>query len=266
MQTFVEKIKEKMGNYKVNVLKVEENGVHCKKTYSHILPEKNEKLNFIIPENEIKIQNGFLNFLCKPDLLKTTSIKLHQCFRHLTSSQVLTISYFYDLCKSKEKINTLLSFLGLGKENVSNCEFEYENKEEKIGKHKEGSQVDFCINLESGKKVFFEIKYTEQNMGPTNSKQTDKFYLERKEQIYSDVECNFENFKKYYQLVRLLHISKYGYSIIVVPSENTNLRKNIESGLNSVTNLNSFQENFKVLTWEELLKINPNNLISEKYF
>ena len=100
---FTQKVREHLELYKVNALGIGEKIFYKGHEYGHILPEKYEKLNLGLPESEYVLEKSILK------LKKCEPLKLHKDWRHMNSSQVLCIAYFYDFILDKTKLQKLIS-------------------------------------------------------------------------------------------------------------------------------------------------------------
>ena len=130
---FIQAVRKHLETYKNCILGVNENGTYRGKEYGHILPEKHEKLNLELPEAEYNL-NGSTLYLknCPP-------IKLHMDWRHMNSSQILCISYFYEFISDDQKLQKLISEVLNINSKVKSAEFELVTKD--------GSNIDFLFNL-----------------------------------------------------------------------------------------------------------------------
>src|SRR5690554_2262105 len=152
--TYQEKIKAHLKVYKNDNFKEIEDGKwkRNKKTYSHIFPEDKWKLNLLTPyEHELE------------KYIEEKKIKKHTDFHHLNSSQAMCLNFFYPLIKEKE-LDIILKIIGFDKDekvNYNSVCFEKKSKVEK----KNRTCFDFYLETTSEKKLFFEIKYCEQDFG-----------------------------------------------------------------------------------------------------
>lgn len=249
---FIEKVREHLEEYKVNILGIAEKGIYAGREYGHILPDKYEKLNLGLRESEYVLEKSILK------LKKCEPFKLHKDWRHMNSSQILCISYFYDFVLDKVKLQKLISNVLNINAKVAEAEFEYVVKEDL-------SNIDFVVKLKNGGMIYFEIKYTEAEFGIASSEKTD--YLSRKENLYSAVDISYEDYLKNYQLVRNICLSSKNtnkYTIFLLPRENSSINKKYDEGVNKIKNIDQF--NVQRLYWEDLLVEIPNKTVYEKYF
>ena len=250
--------KTKLALYKVNKLKISEDGefnhkgtIHLK---NYVLPIDEAWKNIMLDVDSYKFDKSNILELDKNFEGKPIQIKLHQFWYHLNSSQILALNYFYDFLGNLNRLNLFLSFLGIEEKAVeSTLEFPLEDK----------SEIDFAIKLENGKHVYVEVKYSEKEFGPASSKKTD--YLKRQKTLYSKLEMSFEDFKKHYQFARNIILGVNGnYSVFLVPQFNEKIIENFEKCSRSILNATSF--NYKLKFWEDLLNVIPNPRVQEKYF
>lgn len=253
--TYVEKVKRHLGEYKEQQLGIKSSGCWNGVSYSHILPDAGGTKNILINPNCYKINKSLLTLEGHK-----RDIKLHQGWKHLNSSQILCVSYFYEYINCPQKLNELLKYLGIN-ESAKNGEFEY------IVKSGDKSNIDFVINLTNGKKVYFEIKYTESEFGTTSKKTPDETYCEIFKKHHSDIKISFENYKKHYQLVRNASLAGNGnYTVFLIPQKNETLISQLSDFELCVDNYNQIKSNLRIVYWEDLLKNFPNNEIYKKYF
>src|SRR4051812_23245398 len=103
-------------------------------------------------------------------------IKLHRCFPHLNSSQALCFNLFYPLIADHNWCLTFIDkVLGLPNELPKRQWFEW------IEDEKEETNYDYFIELQSGKKLFFEVKLSERGFGTTEA---DDRHLKKLAEIY----------------------------------------------------------------------------------
>ena len=261
--SFNEDVFKHLALYKKNVLGILEDGIfryRGKEIFKpYILPSGYEGKNFPADfEFSIKKNTLFIDTL--------PPISLHRYYHHLNSSQVLCISYFYGFIKDKERLFSLCEFLGVAKPSGACFEF--------IENEREGTNVDFAILLENGSRVYFEIKYTEENfgsvgkvLGSKSEAETRAYYLDRKKRFYSLVEISDNDYLKHYQVVRNISLcpkSSGNKTVFLIPRENESVCRSLDYGLGAIRNLDGF--NYEVVFWEGLLEKFPSNWVFEKYF
>jgi hypothetical protein len=212
----------------------------------------------------ILASNRELNLICTygKDFWKSDfkDIKLHQYFNHLNSSQAMCINFFYPLIVEK-KLDIILKTLGFDngeRVNYATVEFEKESKIDKKDKLRP-TNFDFYFETESGKELYFEIKYTEYGFGKAKK---DVEHKTKYEQIYKEAangkivsELNNElNFFNHYQMMRnLIHVDDNSYIIFVVPKENKRVYEQAKEAKNFVED--KYKNNIIVLTWDCLYDV-----------
>ena len=248
---FIKKVRDHLTEYKANVREVKESGTYRNKEYGHILPDKFESLNIGLLKSEYQIDGSLLK------LNNCPAIKLHMDWRHLNSSQILCIAYFYSFINNKDKLQKLVTDVVKIDSKVDCAEFEYITPD--------GSNIDFVVHLKNGGHVFFEIKYTEREFGSATSKTAD--YMRIKKKFHANVEITDANYLKNYQLVRNICLSPVNgnnHTIFLVPKENGSINDHYDHGIPTIANINNF--NVQRLYWEDLLEQIPDNKVFEKYF
>lgn len=248
---FIKNVREHLTAYKNNVLGVNESGTYRNKEYGHILPDKFETLNIGLPKSEYQLDGSLLKLNDYP------VIKLHMDWRHMNSSQILCIAYFYSFINDKKKLQKLVTNVLKINSEVDSAEFEYITQD--------GSNIDFVVHLKNGGHVFFEIKYTEREFGAATSKKAK--YNEIKNKFHSAVQISYKAYLKNYQLVRNVSLSPEGgnnHTVFLVPKENGSINDHYDNGLPTIANINKF--NVQRLYWEDLLEQIPDNKVFEKYF
>lgn len=252
-KTFTKRVWEHLEAYKINILGVNEKVIRKGRSYGHILPHEHAKLNLGIDESKYELNGLVLKF----KEFEHQPITLHRDWQHLNSSQVLCISYFYDFIVNMDKLQSLISgVLGIDAK-IKSAEFERIVKD--------GSNVDFAVELENGGVVYFEIKYTEQEFGQATSPKTD--YLKIKEEKHSAVDISYEDYIKQYQLVRNICLSpenSNNYTVFLLPRDNESINEKYEDGIKTIGNVCDFR--FQRLHWEDLLEQIPDKNVHEKYF
>ena len=211
-----------LSQYKMDVLGVQEDGIfpyHCQDIpKSHILP---------ITHKQDNILEKYRAPFWRSDYART--IKLHQFFHHLNSSQALCINLFYPLIV-ENALDLFLWFLCI-EPGVNLCAlFEKESEKERAVRR---TSFDFYVQQATASKIFVEVKYTEHGFG--QAKKDDehrakfhKTYLPLVEKSPFMVrECQEEDFfLDHYQILRnLVHISDSDYVVLLFPSTNTAIAK-----------------------------------------
>ena len=246
-------IKEHLEKYKFgnSELKEKEKGFWARhqKFYHHILPdtEANRKLN-LLPE----YRNTIWDYKIQKD------VELHQYFHHLNSSQAMCLNFFYPLWKENELI-TILKLIKLEDESIESDSICFEKESNIEEKPFRPTSFDFYFKTESGKNIYFEIKYTEQKFGTAKPDEEHKLkfedvykkHLKALEKEYHNPNKFFDN----YQLLRnLIHLSEDGNSrvIFIYPKGNKKIQEQAKNAKSMV--IDSLKDYVISLTWEELLE------------
>ena len=248
---FIKTVREHLTDYKHTILGVNDCGTYRNKKYGHILPNEYEALNIGLVPSAYKLEGSLLRLNGCP------AIKLHMDWRHMNSSQILCIAYFYSFIDDKNKLQKLVTNVLKIDSEVDGAEFEYITPD--------GSNIDFVVHLKNGGHIFFEIKYTEREFGSATSKTAD--YTEIKKKFHSNIEISDAHYLKNYQLVRNICLSPKGgnnYTVFLVPKDNGSINYHYEHGTPTIANINKF--NVQRLYWEDLIQQIPDNTVFEKYF
>ena len=253
--SFQDKTKTKLAKYKSDNFPELENGKwkNNKKSYPHILPE-DSKFENLLPSYKKEFLKYFGHHV----------IKLHSDFHHLNSSQAMCFNFFFPLYHER-KLEVVTDFLGLKNETIKydNVWFEKEGLEAKFGRRP--TSFDFYFETTSGKKLHFEIKYTEGGFGKAKIN-TDKFegvyskFLKPINSIFHRSQQFFDN----YQILRnLIHIDDNSYVIFIYPQDN----KGVSKGADKVKSdflIPSFHDHFFSATWENLFANVSNSIVDSK--
>lgn len=238
---FKENVLKNLIDYKLNVLKIKENGIFSrnKKEYSHILPKNKEIYNLIVSKYRMELW----------DLIKRSKIKLHKDFHHLNSSQALCFNLFYPIIK-EDKLNIINNI----NKNIIGWEFEY------IPDQKEKTNFDLFIQTEE-ENYFFEIKYTEPEFG---SKILDETINKKYNEIYKDKLIKFQNitkeiFYENYQIFRNLCYIDYGIINFIFPKSRIDLENKINIIINNHCDI-KLKKRIKIIYIEDIV----NNSILDK--
>jgi len=219
---FQEHIKQKLGIYREKNLGISEAGIFKYRgknlSKKHILPLKFSKFNII--------ENYREEFYSSPE----AQINFHKYFHHLNSSQALCINLFFPLI-FENKLNLLSKMLCIPiNDPVKSC-FEKESQIE-IGNRRK-TNFDFFMQLPEGVKIYFEIKYTEEEFGKTKDdsehrakfKETYKPLLKNNAFIKKEYHEMLSFFDKYQIMRNLCHIDDHSYVVFVYPTENVKVHK-----------------------------------------
>lgn len=225
LNNFQERVKEHMIFYKNNILKIEKSGEYKNngKEYGHILPKDSQWENIIPYKNFSHIEKliGENNF--------------HSGFHHLNSSQAMCMNFFYPFMKEKS-LDIILKILGIeGEVDYDEVTFEKESSLDKAqGKGKgKSTNFDYFIPMKNGKKIYFEIKYTEKEFGQAKNDYKHKAIFNSiykpillSGKVVNDDYKQRDVFLKNYQLLRnLIHIDEDSFVVFIYPEENIGIRK-----------------------------------------
>ena len=240
---FNEKIKSHLTTYKTANFPGVPDGQwkKNKKPYSHILPE-GIKFDNLLPT----YRSDLINYLT------SEKVKLHEDFHHLNSSQAMCFNFFYPLYQDR-KLELLTDFLGLINEIIKYdtvC-FEKLGLETKFGRR--ATNFDFYFETETGKKIHFEIKYTESEFAKAenNSAKFEEVYSNFLRPINSSYHSSTKFFGNYQILRNLIHIDENSFVTFVFPTENLGIKRGAESVKTDLLQ-NAFHQHFFSATWERL--------------
>jgi len=216
-----EKVISHLAEYKLKTLHVTEDGIWRRngKKYCHILPEERRSLNILEPNRD-----KFWAFFEK----RRKRIPLHNDFHHLNSSQAMCFNLFFPFIEEGcRHIQVLSSALGLGDDFPKQAEFEF------VPDPKEGTQFDFFLALRSGRRLFFELKYTEREFGSAQQNENRKrkftdLYQPRLADRFLPAYCTMEQFLRHYQVMRnIWHINRESHdsAFFIFPRKNIYLMK-----------------------------------------
>jgi len=239
------KTKDRLAQYKATTFPNIGDGIwkRNKKTYSHILPEES-KYDNLLPIFKDKLIT----------YIGEQRVKLHPDFHHLNSSQAMCLNFFFPFYQ-ENKLELITDFLGLKNDavNYKSVCFEKVGLEAKFGRR--ATSFDFYFETTSGKKLYFEIKYTESKFG--NGKiNSDKF-----ECVYSKylnpLESSFhssQSFYKNYQILRnLIHIAEDSYVVFIYPQDNSGIRSSADRVKREFL-ISNYHKHFFAVTWERLFE------------
>lgn len=240
-------IKDSLGKYKKTHFGDVENGSwrNSENIYPHILPKDKRELN-LLPK--------YRDYLS--DYMKTNDkLKPHIYFHHLNSSQAMCLNFFYPLMKEKE-LEIILNAIGFKNERVNYDSVCFEKKSI-IEKTYRATFFDFYMETTLGKKIYFEIKYTEQQFGKAKS---DKLHSNKFDNVYknnlgsiSNRYSNKKDFLENYQIMRnLICISENSYVVFIYPNGNRKIKTQAEFAKNNFLK-NNYDNNLINLTWENLI-------------
>ncbi len=240
---FSDKTKERLAKYKAANFSNFQNGIwkKNKQSYPHILPEDNKFYN-LLPTYREKLTS----------YLEEQHIKLHADFHHLNSSQAMCFNFFFPLFQERT-LECITDFLGLTNETVNYdtvC-FEKEGLEAKFGRRP--TSFDFFFETTSGKKLHFEIKYTEGEFGKAeiNADKFDSVYSKFLQPLNSSFH-NSQLFFDNYQILRnLIHIDNTSFVIFVYPQDNDGINRGADRVKTDFL-ISNYHNHFFAVTWEKL--------------
>lgn len=251
---FSEVVKNHLSDYKKEELGVYENGVWKRndRPYPHILPPDLWEFNLL--EN---YRQDLANYI------EEKNIHLHQDFHHLNSSQAVCLNFFYPLI-AERKIDMLLEVLELENEIAEDWAFE------KILFPKEGTTFDFYLKLQSGKQIFFEIKYSEQEFGKVKSigkyrRKYEEFYKNRLQGKIMPGLNEYDELIEHYQLLRnisYIDAAKNHLYIIICPQDNEKLIQEYKDVLEHVI-VPELHGKIRLQTWDSLVTAFNQLLLSK---
>lgn len=227
--------------------------------HDHILPGTAKEYNIIE-----QYRNDFYSS-------EYSNISFHKYFHHMNSSQAMCINFFYPLIK-EQQLDLIPSILNISGDVVYNHEhtcFEKESELEKGNSRK--TNFDFYLNLNSGIKLFFEIKYDEREFGKgqKNLEHKQKFrdtYWPELEFHSAIKDCfkNEDSFLDNYQIMRnLIHINPTNYVIFIFPEENLKIKKQAMLAKKDMIKT-GWENHFILLTWEDLMNKMDSQRLSQE--
>jgi hypothetical protein len=215
--TFQNRTKERLALYKREVLNIHEDGIWRKngRGYGHILPIDQYRLN-VLSAFRAQFWSWFAG----------QGIRLHIDFHHLNSSQALCFNLFFPLlAPDRQGLLAIVKTLGLSGSPVAGASFEFEPD------RTEGTNFDFMIPLDTGCRIYFEVKYTEAGFG--SAKHDDK-HIRKFRDVYSSRMagrfeasfCTISGFLKNYQILRNLwhlNLASGDTAVFLLPRANQKL-------------------------------------------
>lgn len=212
----------------------------------------------------------------------------YNCATHLNSSQTMCIAYFKKFFENETYEPLLAEILMMSGVDVAGTEFvdaifEYEPDSA------EGTNFDFYLSLSNGRRISWEIKFTEKDFGGTTKKKgEEERYITKWETVYMpmlrkcvyhdypDVDCDdyrclasgkltddccahdkcsIHEFYRYYQIRRnIAYAQQEGdYVLFLTPRENKSLD---EGRIYIETYANKYNtKHIRNVYWEDLLNI-----------
>ena len=154
MNDYQARLTERLAQYKSQHLpRVDDGAWHHRGTahsYQHILPKDNHRLNILSG-----IRDPFWLWFesVRP------SVSLHQFFHHLNSSQAMAFNLFFPFLTDGTVDKRLLKALGISDTaDYSGC---FEN----VVHPEENTNFDFYMESSEGRRIFFELKLSEEGFG-----------------------------------------------------------------------------------------------------
>ncbi|AWH86473.1 hypothetical protein HYN59_15755 [Flavobacterium album] len=226
--------------------------------YLHILPKNHEELNLL------PIYRDSLNQYLETN---RSCIKRHIYFHHLNSSQAMCLNFFFPLMEEQE-LDMILKFIGFEKEEIDYDKTCFEKTSDIEKGNYRATSFDFYIETKSGKKIFFEIKFTESKFGVAkfNDDHINKFNAVYKGNLGAIEEKYHQpaTFCSNYQILRnLICISEDSYVVFLYPIKNKKIKTQAEFAKSNILK-NEVKGNLFNLTWEDLLHYTESNLKSHK--
>lgn len=219
-------------------------------TYPHILPRDSRFLNFL-PEYRSELTAR----------VAPRVSELHRYFHHLNSSQAMCLNFFLPL-EHEKKLEWISEYLGFPGESVdyqSAC-FEKAGVDGRAEKNWRHTSFDYYYKTTTGKKFYFEIKYTEDGFGAKSEKDRDEAAMEKFESVYLPLlrgairpeyhvpELFFDN----YQITRnLAHLGQDSYVVFLYPQDNRKIAEDAENVKERFL-VPEYHNHFFAVTWEQL--------------
>jgi restriction endonuclease-like protein len=245
---YIDKIKQNLSKYKMKKFPDLEDGIWKtnKQKYSHILPEEKKYCN-LLPIFRADLEK----------YIESQKVKLHTDFHHLNSSQAMCFNFFYPLFKER-KLERITEFLGFKNEKVDYNTVCFEKDGLEVDFEKRPTSFDFYLQTNTGMKIYFEIKYTENDFGKAK---IDKNHTDKYDEIYSKflnpINVSFQSremFLNNYQILRnLIHIDKDSFVVFLYPNGNLKIRQGAEKAKKVILK-KDFKNNFFPIEWEQIHK------------
>jgi hypothetical protein len=262
VSNFAKKVQEHLSTYKRNVLDIHVDGKYKGIPYGHILPDLREMWaqNFLP-----SIRESLSRYVRQK--VQQKHIELHTYFHHLNSSQAMCLNFFYPLLETK-KLEIILPLLS-GRFNDEMIDYDSDNsvRFEKDGQENDWlcknnaniirddpTSFDFYFRTKSGKKFFFEIKYTESGFGKEKS---DDEHIEKFNKVYKkhlshikDEYHTANRFLDHYQIMRnLVHIDDESFVVFIYPSQNKGIVKGIKIASGALKNTLTISSRLNGKNW-----------------
>ncbi len=191
-------------------------------------------------------------------------ITRHMYFHHMNSSQVKCFNFFFPLLL-EGKLGLITDYLGFYEEKINYQSVQFEKLSEiEPAYGRRPTNFDFYFETESGKKFYFEIKYTEYDFGKApkdklNNENFDAEYIVKFNTMYSNhldaIKPNFRvchEFLGNYQLMRnLIHIGPDSYVVLIYPNENRRVYQEITKAKREIV-ADQYLPNLFTIDWSEI--------------
>lgn len=265
IMTFQEKVKKHLCEYKNKKFHYTGNGVwkhNGKETplkYAFKAPLKGEKH----PDADLNLISSYKDKFLQYEKNLKNKIKRHIYFHHMNSSQAMCFNFFYPLFAEK-KLELITNFLGYTNETIDYTSTCFEKESEVEGNERRSTNFDFYFKTLSGKKIYLEIKYTENEFGKV---QPDEDHKEKYTNIYShhldsvaDKYKSQQKFLENYQIMRnIININKNSYVVFIYPAANEKIKYQAELAKREML-LETFKEHLKLVEWEQLFETARNQI------
>lgn len=230
MKNYKLALQKHLERYAEQRLGVTEKGEWRGRAYAHILPGRHWHLNLLEPYRKQ------LMAYCQAH----PSIKRHQGFHHLNSSQAFAFNLFYPYFSGGgTAAQALTRALGVPGQ-VSDWQFEC------VPDVKEGTNVDVMWHVDPAETVFCEVKLSESDFGPAvadekHRTKLSEVYRPRLEPMISADLVEERVFFKHYQILRnisLLAVHRASQLVFLFPQANAALSAPLQrvlSGLDAKT-------------------------------
>jgi hypothetical protein len=185
-------------------------------TYAHVLPEESYRAN-ILPT----IRDDFWIWFEQ----QQPKLKLHQLFHHLDSSQAMAFNLLFPFIRSGKADRRLLKVLGV----VGAAE--YSAGFDKMLHGQENTTVDFYLEADTGRRIFFGVKLAEGEFGRCagDDEHQEKLREEYAVHLREHVDAKWlerSTFRANYQVLRTLsYLGRYPDSgaVFIFPKANEQL-------------------------------------------
>lgn len=262
---FQEKVQNTLGVYRKEKLGIQEAGFFRYRgkdlLKEHILPKKFSSHNII--------QYYRSAFYSSP----SSKITLHKYFHHLNSSQALCINLFFPLI-FEEKLDLVLHMLDIPSLKPMESCFEKESELELGGGRK--TNFDFYIQLSDKTKIYFEIKYSEEEFGKAKNDEEHRVKFAKTYQpllknndFINNEYHEMTSFFNTYQIMRnFCHIDDNSFVVFVYPKANQKIHLQTQSAHENMLT-DKGKSKFKVLpletTIDEILRLVQSTRLQEHY-